>query len=53
MTEVIRGDGDSAQISTQWNYKAKTPQDVAKIHPRNVAHGNFTFRNSISLRFGK
>ena len=38
MTAVIKGQGNSPQLSIQWNYRAVTAHDVGNIYSRNVAH---------------
>ena len=36
-TEIVKGKGNLAQLSAQWNYRAITAADMGKIYPRNIA----------------
>merc|ERR1712112_708539 len=36
-TEIVKGKGNLAQLSAQWNYRAITAADMGKIYSRNIA----------------
>ena len=53
MAEVVVGNGDSPRIAIRWGYSGQAARELAKNILEMLPINNFSFQNSISLRFGE